>query len=104
MPDGTSFFCVARTIQKSSGGYHGPKSIHAIGLGCELSHARRLIYVDGVDLDEGVVPVGTTCRLCPRMDCNQRALPAIQHPLKVDATTRGINFYAPVSGSTSGNG
>ena len=68
-----------------------------IGLGCDVAHARELVYADGVDLEnrDAVVPVGVTCRLCERIDCEQRAFPALQHPLQVDENVRGASFYAP---------
>lgn len=101
MPDGTTYFWVARTLSKSSGGYHSPHTVFAVGLGCEVRFARELIYADGIDLDnrEAIVPVGLTCRLCSRDDCEQRAFPALQHPLRVDENVRGISFYAPVDRS-----
>ena len=40
---------------------------------------------------EAVVPVGVTCRLCERMDCEQRALPPLQHPLTVNENVRGVS-------------
>jgi predicted transcriptional regulator/transcriptional regulator with XRE-family HTH domain len=99
MPDGTRYFWVARTVRKEGGGYHAPRTVHAVALGCEKSHARRLVYADGVDLEshEAVVPVGVTCRLCERMDCEQRAFPPLQHPLSVNENVRGVSFYAPVA-------
>jgi predicted transcriptional regulator/transcriptional regulator with XRE-family HTH domain len=99
MPDGTRYFWVARTVRKEGGGYHAPSTVHAVALGCEKTFARRLVYADGVDLDsrEAVVPVGVTCRLCDRMDCEQRAFPPLQHPLDVNENVRGVSFYAPVS-------
>jgi len=98
MPDGTSYFWVARTVQKEGGGFHAPRTLLAIAIGCEVSHARKLVYADGVDLDsrQAVVPVGLTCRLCERTDCEQRAFPPIQHPLKVQENVRGVSFFAPV--------
>jgi predicted transcriptional regulator/DNA-binding XRE family transcriptional regulator len=98
MPDGPTYFWVARTVNREGGGYHAPRSTVAIAMGCEVSHARHLVYADGVNLDsrEAVVPVGLTCRLCERMDCEQRAFPPLQHPLKVDENVRGVSFYAPV--------
>ncbi|MCA9583247.1 MAG: DUF2083 domain-containing protein, partial [Myxococcales bacterium] len=33
MPDGRTFFCIARTIQRDSGGYHAPQPVMAVGLG-----------------------------------------------------------------------
>ncbi|HEU4533981.1 MAG TPA: short-chain fatty acyl-CoA regulator family protein [Polyangiaceae bacterium] len=97
MPDGLSYFCIARTIQKDSGGYHAQQSVHAIGLGCQLAHARELVYSDGVDLDNprAVTTVGVTCRLCERGDCEQRAFPSLRKPLRVDENVRGLSAYAP---------
>lgn len=99
MPDGTVYFCIARTVLKDYGGYHAPHTIQAIGLGCEVHHARELVYSDGVDLDNlsAVVPVGVTCRLCERLDCEQRVLPPLHAPLHVDENVRGVSFFAPVS-------
>jgi hypothetical protein len=69
-----------------------------VGLGCDVAWAHELVYTDGIDLGrrEAAVPVGLTCRLCERMDCEQRAFPALQHPLQVNEHVRGIAFYAPV--------
>jgi len=99
MPDGTTYFWVARTVRREGGAYHAPRSVLSIGLGCELSHARDLVYADGVDLTSRgpVVPVGVTCRLCDRMDCEQRAFPPLQHPLTVNENVRGVSFYAPTT-------
>lgn len=99
MPEGTVYFCLSRTVRKDSGGYLSVHNVQAIGLGCRVEHARKLIYSDGIDLNslEAAVPVGVTCRMCERMDCEQRVHPALQHPLKVDENVRGVNFYTPVS-------
>jgi predicted transcriptional regulator len=99
MPDGSTYFWIARTLRRGTGGYHVPRTMLALGLGCEVAHARELVYSDGVDLGnrEAVVPIGITCRLCERMDCEQRAFPALQHPLQVHEHVRGISFYAPVA-------
>ncbi len=98
MPDGATHFWVARTLTKDGGRHHAPQTVLSLGLGCDLRHARQLVYADGVDLDnvKAVVPVGPTCRLCERRDCEQRAFPALQHRLPVHETVRGISFYAPV--------
>ena len=99
MPDGTTYFWVARTLRKHTGGYHAPLSVLAIGMGCDIRYARELVYSDGVDLEsrEAVVPVGPTCRLCERTDCEQRAFPALQHPIQVNENVRALSFYAPVT-------
>ncbi len=96
MPDGTRFFCVARTVRKAGGGHRIPQSRMAIGIGCELGHAREFVYSDGLDLDseESIVPIGTACRLCDRMDCRQRAFPPMHQQLVVDENVRGLTIYA----------
>jgi predicted transcriptional regulator/transcriptional regulator with XRE-family HTH domain len=98
MPDNARYFCLARTVRSDRGGYHVPHTVQAIGLGCEVSHARALVYSDGIDVDNpsADVPVGVTCRTCEHLDCEQRAFPAIQHPLRVDENVRGVSFFAPV--------
>lgn len=105
MPDGTTYFCIARTVRKAGGGHRVPQSRLAIGLGCQVEHARELVYADGLDLanEETAVPVGTTCRLCERMDCRQRAFPPIHHQLNVDENVRGLSFYyaPPAAGAWS---
>ncbi len=82
MPDGSTYFSIARTVIKPGGGHREPKSYYAIGLGCEVSQARNLVYADGMDLDDtgAAVPVGITCPLCERTDCRQRAFPSILPP------------------------
>jgi predicted transcriptional regulator/DNA-binding XRE family transcriptional regulator len=98
MPDGTRHFWVARTVRKKRGGYHAPRTEFALGLGCDVKHAGRMIYAEGVNLQarEAVVPVGITCRACERMDCEQRAFPALQHRLSINEDVRGVSFYVPV--------
>jgi hypothetical protein len=97
MPDGVSYFCLARTVPKGKGGYLAPHTLQAIGLGCQLEHAPGLVYSDGIDLErlDGAVPVGVTCRLCERSDCEQRAFPSIRAPMAVDENVRGPSVYAP---------
>ncbi|ANM28479.1 DNA-binding protein [Acidobacteria bacterium Mor1] len=103
MPDGAVYFCVARTVAKGARGYQAPKAIQAITLGCEVRHAKRMVYADAVDVDQkdALVPIGTTCRLCDRDDCEQRAFPRLQVPLQVDENLRGVSFYAPPAGEGS---
>ena len=83
------------------GGYHSIPIVQAIGLGCRLEHAKELVYADGMDLShaDAAVPVGVTCRLCDRMQCEQRVHPPLHHPLRIDENVRGISFYAPVDAS-----
>jgi predicted transcriptional regulator/transcriptional regulator with XRE-family HTH domain len=99
MPDGGRFFCLARTIRRGHGGFKAAHTVHAIGLGVALEHADQLVYSDGVDLEKAarVVPIGVTCRLCPRELCEQRAFPQTGAPLRVDPNVRGSSPFVPTS-------
>jgi predicted transcriptional regulator/transcriptional regulator with XRE-family HTH domain len=103
MPDNTGYFCVARTIRKSFG-FAAGDAMMAVGIGCPVKDARKLVYADGYDLDnlDAAVPIGTTCRLCERLDCEQRAFPALQHRLTIDENVRGRSFYAPAEAAPQG--
>lgn len=96
MPDGETYFCIARTVTKSAGGYREPRREFAVGLGCNVKHAEQLIYATGVDLadPESVVPIGPSCRACERLDCVQRAFPPTTKPLTIDEHRRSFRPYA----------
>jgi predicted transcriptional regulator/DNA-binding XRE family transcriptional regulator len=98
MPDGQVYFELASTVRKQGGGYHAPRTHYAVSLGCEIGRAKELVYADGVDLASrnARVPIGPSCRLCDRLDCEQRAFPPLQHPLQVNEQLRGVSFYAPI--------
>lgn len=96
MPDNVVYFCIARTLRSDRGGYNAPHTVQAIGMGCEVRHARELVYADGVDIEQAAVPVGVTCRTCDHLDCAQRAFPPLLYPLKINENVRGVSFYSPV--------
>jgi XRE family transcriptional regulator, fatty acid utilization regulator len=87
MPDGQRYFWIARTVSRRRGAWHAPSKTFAVGLGCELRHAERLVYSAGLDLaDRSVVElIGSGCRTCERLGCPQRAFPPLGRPLDVDA-------------------
>ena len=95
MPDGTAYLCVARTVRQSVGGFGAAHPLHAISLGCEVQHAPHLVYGDGLDVHNpnAAVPIGITCRLCERTDCEQRAFPPVHRRLGIDENVRGASFY-----------
>jgi predicted transcriptional regulator len=97
LPDGHALFSVARTVQRHAGDYHQPTVLYSVGIGCDVSEARRMIYSDGMDLEhlESAVPIGITCRLCERTNCQARAFPSLQFPLRIDEHVRGVSFFAP---------
>ena len=66
-----------------------------IGPGCELSHARELVYADGLDVaaPRSVVPIGPGCRVCPRTDCVQRAFPPAGKKMIADSDSESLVSY-----------
>ncbi|MGH4031989.1 short-chain fatty acyl-CoA regulator family protein [Actinomycetota bacterium Odt1-20B] len=86
MPDGQRYLWTARAVTRHRGGWGEPGKTFAIGLGCELRHAHRLVYSDGLDLatTAAATPIGMGCRVCERLDCPQRAVPPLGRPLAVD--------------------
>jgi predicted transcriptional regulator len=97
MPDGTTFFCVARTLRKGRGGYNAPHPVLGVGLGCSIEHAPRLVYADGIDLEAAAaagIEIGTACRTCERERCAQRAFPSLHRPIRLSEDVRGVSFFA----------
>ena len=95
MEDATRYFSIARTVSRDNSGFGVPDNQFAIGLGCEISHAQRLVYSRGInlDMDIGDTPIGVNCRLCERHDCNQRATPSVNRNLRLDEHVRGLSPF-----------
>ncbi len=98
MPDGRTYFWLARTTDPARQGYLSTPSNFAVGLGCDLSHADELVYATGVDLRDSrtVVPIGAGCKVCPRPACPQRAFPLLGRPIRHDETISAAVPYQPV--------
>jgi predicted transcriptional regulator/transcriptional regulator with XRE-family HTH domain len=100
MEDGTRYFSIARTVSRGGSGIGVPGDQYAVGLGCEISHARKIVYSQGYDLDDerGATPIGVNCRLCERLDCSQRAFPPLKQRLHIQDHVRGVSpFGVPQS-------
>lgn len=95
MPDKTTYFSIARTTDGLSSGHQMPQPQYAIGLGCEISSASKLIYSDGYELGnlKRVTPVGLTCRLCERSGCSHRAFPPLSRNLIVDENLKTVSPF-----------
>ncbi|MEV7562406.1 short-chain fatty acyl-CoA regulator family protein [Streptomyces sp. NPDC089795] len=103
MPDGQRYLWTARAVTRHRGGWGEPGKTFAIGLGCEIRHASRLVYADGLDLDNtaAATPIGMGCRLCERLDCPQRAVPPLGRALAVDENSSTFVPYPVMSTSSS---
>lgn len=91
-PDGLRYVSIAKGLVKASGRFDRTPRRYAVALGCELQHAQEFIYADGLDLSSGkaVTPIGVSCRICPRANCDQRAYPPSDRNISVNLFHRGV--------------
>ncbi|MFN3931760.1 MAG: short-chain fatty acyl-CoA regulator family protein [Brevundimonas sp.] len=93
-PDGQRWFTLARTVDRQGHDAFTEGHDLAIGLGCELKHAHRLVYARGLDLTAPeVTPIGPACRLCHRHPCAERAAPPVDRALVVDDWAKSVSPY-----------
>lgn len=90
MPDGIRYLSLAQCVTKPGLGFSGTSRRYAIGLGCEIAYAADVVYADAVDWrsPRRVTPIGSSCRLCERPDCQQRAMPPAAREIVVDTEIR----------------
>jgi predicted transcriptional regulator/DNA-binding XRE family transcriptional regulator len=95
MPDGVRYVSMAKGLVKPSGSFTRAPRRYAVALGCEVEHARDFIYADALDTSNpgAVTPIGISCRLCPRANCDQRAFPPAGRAIEVDADRRDVVPY-----------
>lgn len=76
MPDGRTYLWIARHVQGEAKRFGTPRKEFAVGLGCDISQAHRLVYSDALNLSpSAATPIGPGCISCPRENCAQRAFP-----------------------------
>jgi len=93
-PDGARYFTLAGTVRRLAQSRAAAEVELAIGLGCELKYAPRLIYSRGLDLADPVVTeIGPACRVCERPACPQRAAEPLGRTLLIDDFTKSISPY-----------
>lgn len=97
MPDGREYFWVSRTVERRAARYGQPGKSFAIGMGCELRHAGRIVYSDGTEIgtDARTTPIGAGCRVCDRLNCPQRAFPQLGANLAIDEHRSTVSPYMP---------
>lgn len=93
-PDGQRFFTISRTIERPIRPDLHDDALLAIGLGCDVKHAQRIAYAEGLDLMiTPATPVGPACAVCPRLQCAYRATPPAGRMLAVEANRKSISPY-----------
>ncbi len=67
LTDGSQWFSIARTVRRSLTPWGAIEPRFAIGLGCEIKYARRLVYAKRLDFNAlDATHIGINCRLCDR--------------------------------------
>ncbi|MHB2266072.1 short-chain fatty acyl-CoA regulator family protein [Aliihoeflea sp. PC F10.4] len=96
MPDGRAYLWLARMVESSRGGHGAPRKTFAIGLGCDIVHADRLVYSKGIALADPSIRtlIGAGCKVCERVGCTQRAFPPLTKTIVIDDRT---SSFAPYS-------
>jgi len=94
-PDNNRYLCLAWSSERRLDGYHGPTRRYAYALGCEISHAHKLVYASDLNLADGTKfdPIGVSCRTCERRNCIQRSLPPTTASIAVTPDARTIVPY-----------
>ncbi len=101
MPDGRTYLWIARTVGSPGPVYGAPGKTFAIGLGCDIRHAERLVYSQGLNLSDqaAATPIGAGCKICERPTCPQRAFPFIGRALQIDMD-RSVSTPYPTAAAT----
>lgn len=87
-PDGARYVSMAKGLVKPSASYARPPRRYAVALGCEEAHAADFVYADSLRTGGIATPIGTSCRICPRTDCDQRAFPPAASEIRIDPDVR----------------
>ena len=95
LPNGQRFFTIARTVPQNWAPPGEDSPEFAVALGCEIHHARDLVYADDVETTKrrGHDAIGIGCAVCERMDCTQRAHPPVGHDIRFDGNSRRVGLY-----------
>lgn len=94
LPDNTTYFSIAKMVSRSDGTFDNPTQKLAIGLGCDIAYAPRLVYSGKYNLAEPKpTPIGVNCYLCERQNCRQRAHAPLNKTLSFDERARGMSLF-----------
>ena len=103
MPDGRTYLWVARTTHSGGLGYLAPERNFAVGLGCDIGYADRMVYSHGIQTDDPatIVPIGAGCKVCDRPACSQRAFPQLGRSISVSENSSSHLPYPQQWGANS---
>lgn len=92
LPDGTEWLIIAHSEKTRAFGHGDRPRQRTLILGCDLIHAKDIIYGDGF-LSSEPLRIGMTCRLCELPNCRDRAFPPVMRPVTQDINARSFSDY-----------
>ena len=92
LPDGPEWLIVAHSEKTRAFGHGDRPRRRTFIVGCDILHAKDLIYGDGF-LGLAPLQIGVTCRLCEQANCRDRAFPPVMRPGNIDLTSRSFSDY-----------
>ncbi|MEM1046821.1 MAG: short-chain fatty acyl-CoA regulator family protein [Pseudomonadota bacterium] len=95
MPDSSQYFVFSRTVDRPSFTRQHQDVRLAVAMGCGVEHVDAICYADAMSVSAATTTkIGINCRVCPRIDCDQRAHHAFVLPDPVDERRRGATRYS----------
>ncbi|MFT6658951.1 helix-turn-helix domain-containing protein [Maritalea sp.] len=73
-PDGSRYLFFAKSTSKRAAAYSQAPFYTSVMLACDILYADKTVYGEGLQLENAAldVPVGPTCHMCIRRDCEHR--------------------------------
>lgn len=94
MHDNTQYFVFSRTVDRPTWMRHAQDNRLAVAMGCTIDHAAEIGYAEAFSVAGArMVPIGINCRICPRVNCDQRAYQAVILTRPVDEHRRGATRF-----------
>jgi len=95
MPDSSQYVVLARTVDRPSSTRRTQDVRLAVAMGCAVEHIGAICYAEDIRVEAmPMTPIGINCRVCPRVNCDQRAHHAVALADPVDERRRGPTRYS----------
>ncbi|SHH20967.1 helix-turn-helix domain-containing protein [Marivita hallyeonensis] len=95
MPDNGRFFTLSRTSDRPVVGARLGERRLVVAIGCDIDQAHQVGYASRFNMEDPTLfaQIGTSCHVCPRTACPQRAHQPLHVTLPVDTNRRGQTRY-----------
>jgi predicted transcriptional regulator len=94
MPDGTTYFSIAKSVLRHGSTYASPAVRVAVGIGCDISYMSQLVYADDFNSDSiEPVKIGLNCYVCERPNCSSRSSPPLNREYAFSDRVRGVSSF-----------